>query len=85
MKVPFVDTDVCLKSYPDRITDRMFCAGDLKGGVGSCNGDSGGPVVMNGIQYGLVSWSFGCGEPDYPGVFAKVSSVREWIKEVAGV
>ena len=44
-------------------------------------GDSGGSLVTGSntspghfIQSGIVSWGFNCAEPDFPGVYARVSS-----------
>ncbi len=34
---------------------------------------------------GVINFSFGCADPKYPTVFGKVSAVRDWLKEVAGV
>ena len=63
----------------------MFCAGYPEGGVDSCTGDSGGPIVhietrtSDGLKVprliGLVSWgrSDACAVEGFPGVYAKVS------------
>merc|ERR1719276_810738 len=49
------DSD-CRNSYPNRITNRMFCAATLD--KDSCQGDSGGPIIdaSTGMQIGVVSW-----------------------------
>jgi secreted trypsin-like serine protease len=61
--------------------------GDIEnGGIDSCQGDSGGPIVIRGnnehVQVGVVSWGSGCADKDFPGVYSKVGSAYDWIKEV---
>nr|KAG5713101.1 hypothetical protein BaRGS_021895 [Batillaria attramentaria] len=69
------------------ISNIKICAGDLKnGGIDSCLGDSGGPLMcmQNGqyFLYGVVSFGRGCAQPGYPGVYARVShpNILNWIK-----
>ena len=50
-------------------------------------GDSGGPLVhkMAGgkmEQVGIVSWGIGCGKEDFPGVYTRVTEMRDWISKV---
>jgi len=72
-------------SYNGTITDNMLCARDE--GEDSCQGDSGGPLVLEGlggladVQVGVVSWGFGCAHESFPGVYARVSSAYQWIRE----
>ncbi|XP_061613040.1 uncharacterized protein LOC133469687 isoform X3 [Phyllopteryx taeniolatus] len=65
------------------VTDNMICAGFLEGGKDACQGDSGGPMVSKQgsiwIQSGIVSFGFGCGRPNQPGVYSRVSRYQSWI------
>merc|ERR1712176_876489 len=68
--------------------DLHLCAGRTAGGktYDSCTGDSGGPLVKykegeRDVQVGVVSFGEGCGNPTYPGVYAKVSTVIDWIND----
>jgi secreted trypsin-like serine protease len=80
--VPVVSNEQCKNSY-STLTDNMICAGLTQGGKDSCQGDSGGPMVSKQdsrwIQAGVVSFGQGCAEPDFPGVYARVSQYQTWI------
>ncbi|EDW57975.1 trypsin [Drosophila virilis] len=65
----------------DKILDTMVCAYTEK--KDACQGDSGGPLVANGELVGIVSWGNGCAKTDYPGVYADVASLRQWIETTA--
>jgi len=71
----------CKTAYGDFITSNMVCAADT--GKDSCQGDSGGPIIApeNGRQalIGVVSWGWGCADPRYPGVYARVTDQMDWI------
>ncbi|XP_017754933.1 PREDICTED: trypsin-1-like [Eufriesea mexicana] len=88
LKVPIVDQNKCQKIFGTigwAVTENMLCAGELTSSKDTCAGDSGGPLVYNNIQIGIVSWGYECAKPNYPGVYTRVSAVRDWIKMTAGV
>jgi len=85
--VPFVSDNVCKDKYGnDRITEQMVCAGNIEeGGIDACQADSGGPLTWKDTNgkwniIGVVSWGGGCADPRYPGVYAEVFKVLDWIK-----
>jgi Trypsin len=89
--VQHVPNDVCEmarspdaeESYQGRIREDMLCAwGD---GIDACQGDSGSALIANGetvqedVQVGVTSFGYRCAHPDFPGVYARVSYMWDWI------
>lgn len=83
--------DKCSTSYagnaPGGITSHMLCASLPN--KDSCSGDSGGPLFKcqnnrdgSCTQIGIVSWGIGCAQANYPGVYTRVTSMRDWISNI---
>ncbi|CAK9290966.1 unnamed protein product [Gordionus sp. m RMFG-2023] len=72
--------------YDGKISNNMICAGEESGGIDSCHGDSGGPLLCykratsSKKVSGLVSWGKGCAESNKPGVYLDLSKYIDWIK-----
>jgi len=80
------DNKQCATNYGRlnrKITDTMMCAGER--GRDACQGDSGGPLNCLNFQTGkwelcgVVSWGARCAEPDFPGVYTRVTDYLDWI------
>ncbi|PNI82610.1 TMPRSS11E isoform 1 [Pan troglodytes] len=91
-QVTLIDTTTCNEpqAYNDAITPRMLCAGSLEGKTDACQGDSGGPLVSSDardIWYlaGIVSWGDECAKPNKPGVYTRVTALRDWITSKTGI
>jgi secreted trypsin-like serine protease len=82
VRVPIVDQQRCAQLYGQVISgdgydsDAMFCAGYTTPpgdqGYDACQGDAGGPLVVDGQLAGIVSWGIGCGH--YPSFYTKVAT-----------
>ncbi|XP_060681717.1 trypsin-like [Hemiscyllium ocellatum] len=81
LDVPILSDAECRASYGDSLTPNMFCAGFLEGGKEACQVDSGGPLVCDGVQRGIVSWGLDCGRPGYTTIYTKLCNYTAWINE----
>jgi len=80
VSVPVVSRATCRSEYgTSAITDNMFCAAAT--GKDSCNGDSGGPIIITstGVLAGTVSWGQGCAEAGYAGVYERIGNYVDYI------
>ena len=85
VRVQKITNSQCNTSYSGAITSSMLCAGYPNvGGKDACQGDSGGPYVCNdngkAVIAGVVSWGNGCAHADFPGVYARVTTILNWIQ-----
>ncbi|MEU1672834.1 serine protease [Streptomyces roseifaciens] len=88
-RVRVLQDAACERAYPgsaDGVFRRasMLCAGAPLGGRDACQGDSGGPLVAQGKLVGLVSWGAGCGQPQYPGVYTRMSAYTALVAAHSG-
>ncbi|XP_018580085.1 brachyurin-like [Anoplophora glabripennis] len=85
VNVNVIANSLCQQTYGIWIHPSTVCT--FGGGlVGGCHGDSGGPLTVNGVQIGVVSFvsSWGC-QSGTPTAYSRVSSFRDWIKVNTGV
>ncbi|KAL0822150.1 hypothetical protein ABMA28_004282 [Loxostege sticticalis] len=88
VQIPVVYHLQCLLVYATVLTNNEFCAGNFfLGGQGTCQGDSGGAAIQDGMAVGIVSYGRGCGQALSPSVFADIASrpIREFINEQTGL
>jgi len=84
--VDVVNRSLCNLSHKGRVSSAMMCAqgNSSKGAIDTCQGDSGGPLVCQEVSgrftlHGVTSWGVGCANPQFPGIYSKVSYVLDWI------
>ncbi|KAG7371196.1 peptidase S8 family protein [Nitzschia inconspicua] len=83
-EVAYVDSQTCAAAHqPEPITDDMLCASEDN--IDACYGDSGGPLILKGSSVaqdslaGIVSWGNGCANPNFPGVYTRISYFYDWV------
>jgi secreted trypsin-like serine protease len=77
-RVPMVSDAQCQEGYPIRYnSSTMVCAAQPGGGVDTCSGDSGGPLIIGGRLAGITSWGNGCARPNYPGIYTRVTTFSD--------
>ena len=86
VSIPIVSNAQAAQLYRIPMPASVLTAGLVgQGGADSCQGDSGGPLVVQSAagprQAGVVSWGFGCGRAQYPGVYTRVSSYQSWLEQ----
>lgn len=60
------------KPHKPLICNNVICAYSGKIGTGSCDGDSGAPLVFNNTLIGILTWEYGCAE-GFPTIFQRIS------------
>jgi len=91
-QVPYVPESKCMGAYKKMLgegVESTFCAGYIdEGGIDACQGDSGGPLAFYDEDkvklIGVVSTGAVCGMAGYPGIYAKMTLVLDWVTKVTG-
>ena len=77
---------------PQLFQDDLLCAGSVFGNQGSCQGDDGGPLMIQNLeserwtQIGTVQGNVGdCGDPDFPAINVRLDhpEVLSFINSIA--
>jgi len=77
--LPLITNPECKKTYGGLIIDGMICAGYPEGGRDACHADSGGALVVDDYEIGLVVGGY-CASPNSPTLFTRVSHYLNWIR-----
>ncbi|XP_017891818.1 transmembrane protease serine 9-like [Ceratina calcarata] len=90
-ELPIVGLSDCKQAIekltgPSPLENTNVCTGPLTGGYSACNGDSGGPLILNNNGspevIGIVSWGIvPCGTKGAPSVYTKTSAFVDWIQK----
>uniref|UniRef100_A0A8C3V546 Acrosin n=1 Tax=Catharus ustulatus TaxID=91951 RepID=A0A8C3V546_CATUS len=91
-KVHLMDTELCNSSrwYAGAVRADDLCAGYPHGGIDTCQGDSGSPLVCkdNGADsfwlVGMYSWGRGCDRARHPGIYTDTQYFHNWILHHTG-
>jgi trypsin len=96
--VPILPDKECADAWGGQFAvATMMCAGTLdtddsyetSNGVDSCQGDSGGPLLAPATDgsmriVGIISFGSLCASSYFPGVYARVDALRDWVETITG-
>lgn len=92
VQLPIIPNSVCQKMFHSNghrkmIRNTFLCAGYNDGKKDSCEGDSGGPLMIQREDgrwtlIGTVSHGIKCAEPNLPGVYMKTAAYMPWITSI---
>ncbi|XP_046754126.1 serine protease filzig [Diprion similis] len=95
VEVPIMENAVCQEMFqttghPKLIRESFLCAGYANGQKDSCEGDSGGPLMLQRSDgrwelAGTVSHGIKCAAPYLPGVYMRTTFFKPWLHSITGV
>lgn len=77
--LPIIANDICKQTFGVEINERVFCAGTLNSGSDANFGDSGGPLIVQNKQFGIISWGLGGSRTLFIGIYTRIAAYRDWI------
>jgi len=77
VNIPCITNAACANVWGNSIIASHICVSSATGS--SCNGDSGGPMVCQGVLAGVTSWGNATCNPNQPSIYTRISSHRAWI------
>lgn len=54
-------------------------------GLAPCYGDSGGPLICDGVLFGIVSYAISPCAKGHPDVYTRIDVFADWIFDITGV
>ncbi|KAG8316927.1 Transmembrane protease serine 11D [Homalodisca vitripennis] len=95
VQVPVIENSVCQEMFhtaghSKSIISSFLCAGYANGQRDSCEGDSGGPLMVeradgHWVLAGTVSHGIKCAAPYLPGVYMRTTYYKPWLQTITGV
>ncbi|KDR24120.1 serine proteinase stubble [Zootermopsis nevadensis] len=95
VQVPVIENSVCQEMFHTAghskvILNSFLCAGYANGQKDSCEGDSGGPLMLERedgrwVLVGTVSHGIKCAAPYLPGVYMRTTYYKPWLHAITGV
>lgn len=83
-EVPLISIQKCHDVFPKLCKGSQICSMDPENKTGVCSGDSGGPIICDGVQVGLMSYVINesCVGPNLANVYTRVDVYMKFINEV---